>query len=296
MPDRLIMNHLLASAWAMHEPVLRNLIQVVTRHASGVRVPELELARMRSEPDDSGAEARLQTDDDPDSELDPSFQHTGIAIVPIQGVITKHSAMVNEISQPQGTSCDQIKRELRAAAQSDSIKAVLLDVYSPGGSVDGIADVARYIHRMKKPVIAHINDCGCSGAYWLACQANEIYVDETAVVGSIGVYSVLADDSQRVREQELTKVHLIRAGQFKGVGTSGVEINDEELEETQARVDAIYEVFIKHVALGLNISINQARELGDGRVYVGKQAVEAGLADFVGTFDGLRRGMVKHYS
>jgi len=158
---------------------------------------------------------------------------------------------------------------------------------SPGGTVAGTRDLADEVARAakQKPVVAYIEDLGASAAYWIASQANKIYANPTAIVGSIGTYGVICDFSAQAAMIGV-KVHVLRAGQFKGAGEPGTEITPEQLAEWQRIVDQLNEHFVRGVAAGRKgLSLAAVRELADGRAHVGEAAVTLGLVDGVQSFD-----------
>ena len=208
----------------------------------------------------------------------------GTAIVPVYGTITKRAGMVTRYSG--GTSVERLNATLRELGEDDSVRAIVLDVDSPGGSVAGLSEVAETIRtiRANKKVVAVANEMMASAAYWIGSAANEVYTTRNATVGSIGVYMVRPDLSKRM-EAEGVKYHLIKAGERKADGMASEPMSDEEGMEFQRYIDAHYQEFISNVATNRNIDMAKATEMADGRVQVGDDAVEAGLADGVKTLD-----------
>lgn len=297
MRDRLLIQSLLTTAWALHEPVLRSLAQVIGRHAVGGTLTSAQIQQVVIEGQEQPARvARRASAANRSSEGGAGYSICdGIAVIPITGVLAKRSSQVNDVSQPEGTACESIQMSLYHALGNQMVRGVLLDIDSPGGSIDGIADLATVIFEASNgdvPIVAHCNEMCCSAAYWLACQCNAVYLSETAIAGSIGVYTVLHDVSKWFTEELLTKVHLVKAGDRKGDGVPGTEISPEAIAAVQADIQACYDVFTKHVARGLVISRADAKSLADGSTWVGAQAVEAGIADGVQSFDETLSDMI----
>lgn len=205
-----------------------------------------------------------------------------IAIIALHGTLMKTvpSAM-------DGTSTVLVRRKIRAAAEDPAIAAIMLHIDSPGGTVAGTEQLAADIRQAgkRKPVYAYIDDVGASGAYWPAAQAAKIFAGPTALVGSIGTYSVVHDFSGKA-EKEGIKVHVVRAGEMKGQGTPGTEVSAALLAEIQGRIDHFNEFFIGGVATGRRIPLEKARALADGRLHGAAKAQELGLIDGVMSFDG----------
>ena len=212
-----------------------------------------------------------------------SEERGSIAIIPLQGTLMKHAS-----SMGNNTSTILARRQIRAAAADSGIKAILLHIDSPGGTVAGTKELADdvYAAAADKPVYAYIEDLGASAAYWIASQATKVFANETAIVGSIGTYGVIHDASGMAAKEGI-KVHVVRAGAMKGVGTPGTEVTAEHLAELQRIVNDQNEFFIKGVSRVRPLTLSQVRNIADGRVHVGKAAAELGLIDGVATLDAV---------
>jgi signal peptide peptidase SppA len=264
---------LLNSAWLLEEQALSNLAMIVLGHADGIRLSEDEIAKRiaAAQTEKQNAGTKYQVVD-------------GVAIVPIYGVIEKRASFFSDISGM--TSTLAIQRDLKAALSDPNVKSILLDIESPGGSVDGVSDLADAIYAAKqtKPVLAYANGLMCSAAYWIGSQASEIIAGKSATVGSIGVYTVLYDSEGAARDAGY-KVRVVRAGAMKGAGIRGTEITAEQLSDVQRYVNQIYDLFVTAVAIGRGLTDSQARALADGRVHIGDAARQLGLVDRIATFD-----------
>lgn len=207
----------------------------------------------------------------------------GVAIVSIVGPMTKAPTSFS-------SSCSTVlvRRQVRAAASNPDVKAILLRIDSPGGSVSGTDDLAQDVAaaKQKKPVYAYAEDDCCSAAYWVASQATKVFASRTARVGSIGVYTTVTDWS-RMYENAGVKVHLLSTGTLKGAGADGVAVSKEQLAEWQSVVDEFNGHFLGAVGKGRKMSRAKAEALADGRVWIGEKAVEAGLVDEVASFDAV---------
>jgi signal peptide peptidase SppA len=205
----------------------------------------------------------------------------GVAIITLRGVMMKTQASIGP-----STSTVLVRRQVRAAAERPDVQAILLVVESGGGTVAGTgelgADVAAAARQ--KPTLAYIEDVGASAAYWVASQATKVYANAAAIVGSIGTYGVVHDTSGRA-EREGIKVHVVRAGAFKGVGTPGTKIDAAHLGEWQRLVDGQNAMFLAAVAAGRRMPTKRVAELADGRAHLAADAVKLGLIDGVATLD-----------
>jgi len=207
----------------------------------------------------------------------------GVAIIDVLGSLTKYGS-----SFSQNPGMVRLKRAVRNAANDPVVRGVLLRIDSPGGTVAGTGDFADEVSKTNKikPVHAFIEDLGASGAYWVASQAGRVVANRGAIVGSIGVYSVIYDYSQRA-EKLGVKVHVIRAGAFKGAGVEGTEITEEQIAEWQRNVNDLNDLFVAAVARGRNSKMTpeQVRSIADGRVHIGDKAKQLGLVDSVESID-----------
>ena len=208
--------------------------------------------------------------------------NNGIATIKISGVLLKTVPDWLRYWGIEATGYDEIIDQLKTALGSDEVTGIHLQVDSPGGVVDGLADTADMIFaaRSEKPVTATIEDLGASAAYWLTSQAKEIEAGRTAEIGSIGVYTVYADMSKRVEDLGI-KVIVIKSGEHKGMGVPGAEITDVQIEAVQEVVDQIAETFISAVAAGRGKKKSEVKDWATGRLWIAKTALDMGLIDNV---------------
>lgn len=203
----------------------------------------------------------------------------GVAIIDLAGVLMKLPSWGN----PLGGTADA-RDNLKAALADDRAKSIVLRIDSPGGTVAGTYDLVDDVASAKKPVFAYIEDCGCSAAYAVASAARQVFANSSALVGSIGTYAVMIDASKAAERMGLL-VHVVRAGKFKGAGTPGTVITQEQLDAEQRLVDSLNEHFIASVARGRRASPDSVRGLADGSVHVAGEAKRLGLIDRVASFD-----------
>ena len=166
------------------------------------------------------------------------------------------------------------------------IRALVLDVDSPGGSVSASDYLYRSVARIaeEKPVVASIRGMGTSGSYLVSCAAQKIVASPGAIVGSIGVISIrpaLRELLQRVG----VGVNVDKSGEFKDMGAPWRDATPEEQEKMQAFVDDAFGVFVSIVATARNMDEDKVRELATGEVYWASRARELGLVDELGDLD-----------
>lgn len=213
----------------------------------------------------------------------PGYRRTGragsLAVVDISGPLTKYPTSFQEVFG--GTSTVEARDAIRAATEDPAVKGIVLMIDSPGGTVAGTADLAAEVARArkKKSVYAIVDDMAASAAYWIASQAEFIYANEAAMVGSIGTVLRLYDESKRLESAGI-KIHVIASSKFKATGQGG-PITDDQLSDVQRVVDELQAVFVGAIAKGRKMSLEQAAELADGRIHIGQKAQALGLVDAI---------------
>ena len=183
-------------------------------------------------------------------------------------------------------SYEGVRQQLKNAVNDPAVRAVVLDIDSPGGMVAGCAETAALVREISKTkaVVACANSDTCSAAYAIASGANAIVATESSRVGSIGVLFVHAN-RQRELDKKGIDVTLFQGGKHKTDGHPFGPLSAEVAAEIQGNIDAHYDAFVKLVVAGRpQMSEQQIRDT-EARVYRGSDAVAHGLADYVGTFE-----------
>jgi len=212
----------------------------------------------------------------------------GVAVIPIDGIISKRMNLFSQISG--GASTELIGRDIRAALADPDVHSLLLQVDSPGGTVDGTQVLAQAIHgaRGKKPIVTYVDGMMASAAYWIGSAADAIYIGaDTVQVGSIGVVASHTDYSRR-EEMLGVKTTEIFAGKFKRIASSHKPLSEDGKGYIQEMVDYLYSVFVADIAKQRGVDAETVlKNMADGRIFTGQQAVSAGLVDGVATMDRL---------
>lgn len=214
----------------------------------------------------------------------PTARRQGlVAVIPIWGVIAHRTF---EASSGM-TSTETIRGWLKRAVADEEVTAILLDISSPGGTVDGVPELATEIFnaRKVKPVVAIANSMAASAAYWLGSQAEEFVVIPSGQVGSVGVYMLFEDWSEHLAKEGV-KYQPISAGEHKLEGAFWEPMSEETRAHFQASVDAVYADFLKAIARGRGTTVADVKKnFGGGRVYDAADAKARGMVDRVETFD-----------
>ncbi len=209
------------------------------------------------------------------------YVDSGVAVIPVNGTLVHKSGYLG--TQSGMTGYDGVSALIEDANQDPQVKAILLDVDSPGGEVSGVEALASKIKNSAKPVYSHANEMAASAAYWIASQAKKTYLSNTATVGSIGVITAHTDYSKQLESDGL-KVTIIQSGANKSDGNPYEPLPQDVKERIKGRVDALRMVFAAAVAKARKISVEDVLNT-EAKTYMGQDAVASGLADEVLSFD-----------
>jgi protease-4 len=189
----------------------------------------------------------------------------------------------------QSNMVARVKEELSLAAEDSKVKAVVLRINSPGGTVTAsdvlYHELRTFREKRKVPVVASIMDVGASGGYYVASAADKITAHPSSVTGSLGVI-MLTMNAQGLLEKIGVETRAVTSGPKKDMGSPFRPMTDEERAIFQSVIDSFYERFLNVVRAGRpNLTADQIRKLADGRIYSGEQAKALGLVDEVGYLD-----------
>ena len=208
----------------------------------------------------------------------------GVAVLPIMGVLAKRMNLLTDMSG--GTSYELLGKQFDAALADPNITAILLDIDSPGGTVDGVKPLADRIFaaRQVKPVVAYGDGLMASAAYWLGSAANWVMAGDTALVGSIGVAAMHYDRSGADAQRGVKRT-VISSGKFKRLASDTEPLSAEGLQYLQEISDTYYQIFLEAVGRqrGGITALQVHEHMADGREFVGRQALDKGLLDGIGT-------------
>jgi signal peptide peptidase SppA len=254
--------------WALLPEKLSVIQTLITERASGYR-PTPEEIRARLE----GSERAPR----------PTSGGRTIAVLPVHGVVV-HRGHSFEASSG-GTSIEWLAQNLRALVDRPDVDTIVLDVDSPGGSTDGLVAFADELYRARKSkrLIAVANSMAASAAFWLASQANELVIEPSGSVGSVGVYALHIDETGHL-EKEGIRVTAIKAGARKLEGAPWEALSEDTKRHLQSTVDELYASFVGAVSRGRRTTFDKVEsQFGQGRMYQAAEAVRRGMADRVAT-------------
>ncbi len=212
-------------------------------------------------------------------------RHRAIQVLPLYGVISHRANLFEEASG--GTSIQGFSHGLRQALNDDAVESILIDIDSPGGSVNGVEELAREIHaaRGSKPIWAVANTLAASAAYWIGSQADEFLVTPSAEIGAIGVVMVHEERSE-ADAKEGVRHTVISKGSRKSEGTPFEPLSEEARAAIEERAEVFYGMFVGSVARGRGLPEETVRSgFGEGALVPAAESVRLGMADGVATFE-----------
>lgn len=182
---------------------------------------------------------------------------------------------------------DRFAKLIAKVRQDSSVKAVVLRVNSPGGSVLAAEKIKTEVDllRQSRPVIASYGDYAASGGYWISANCDKIYSNATTLTGSIGVFSMIPDLSGTVKNKLHVNVTAVNSNDHGDMYTSMRALSKSEVDYMQKSVENIYAKFTALVAAGRGMTVPEVDEVAQGRVWSGAEALKIGLVDEIGTLE-----------
>ena len=205
-----------------------------------------------------------------------------VALISIDGVIVgsdDSGALFESVASSQKTI-----EFIEKANDNPNIKAIILEINSPGGSAVASEEIANAVKKTNKTTVAWIREVGASGAYWVASASDHIVADRVSITGSIGVIASYLEFDGLLERYNVTYRRLV-AGKYKDMGTPFRQMTDEEKAIFQQSLDSIRDYFVSEVAKNRHTSKKDVDKAANGLFYLGAQAKELGLVDELGGKD-----------
>ncbi len=260
-----------ASTWAILPEKLDQIAALLSLRASGGRLTKAEVRSRIGPPRKQPDQAQGQ-----------------VALLNVFGVLSQRVDLMAETSG--GTSTERVQLAFRDAMNNQAVKAIVLNIDSPGGRVEGVQELAEtiYQHRGTKPVIGIANSGAHSGGYWILAACDEVVAAPSASVGSVGVYTIHIDDTAALEQAGITKT-VIRAGKHKAAHE--LPLDEATQAKVQAVIDERYAIFIAALAKYRGVTEAKVKSsFGEGLSLLAPAALAAGMIDRIATLEEVLQG------
>lgn len=252
-----ILSAVYGQPWAVLPPTLNAIVETVNRYAT------------------NRADVTVNSEDDQDEAMVTRQIVGNVGMVLVQGIIGSHLSSLE--TDCGGYDLDTFTEDMDAMAKDSRAECVLLVMRTPGGCVTGVPEAASIVANYPKSVFALTDNQCASAGYWIASQAQEVWLTPSSEVGSVGVYSAIVDESAAWAKEGF-KLELMKAGKHKAAGIPGLPLSDEDKAMIQSEVDDLYSQFTTTVSRKRpSVSMDSMQ----GQMFRGQKAVDSGLADMV---------------
>lgn len=192
----------------------------------------------------------------------------GVAYIPLKGVIGKGLTSLEKATG--GCDIDDIQGWIAQAMSDPEVKAVVMDVNTPGGGIRGVQETAHAYRELgkAKPTLTYCEDLCASAGYYIGSQGNRFLATPSSEIGSVGVYTTIADYTKAL-DNEGVKVSVIRSGKFKAIGHPALSLDKEQEEHLQASVNSDHEIFKQDVKAVRQFAKDEDM---DGQLWSGREA------------------------
>jgi len=281
------LNWIPKTAWFGTERSLQDLISATEMVKDSISVEGLgNTFRLNFE---NGAKTKLGPYDDEEDEKSYLLEiHGEVAVIQVNGTMTNNDSWMNRYFGI--VSYQEIKAAIIDAVNEESVKKILIVFNSGGGPVDGVFELSDFIKEVNtfiKPIHSMASGLMGSAAYLLGSTARKVHSTKMSTVGSIGVITVHKEYSKQLKEAGI-KVNIIRTGKYKALVNPFEPLSKEAEKELQDYSDKIYNMFISHVAIQRNASLEEVdNNMAQGREFLGEDAFKIGLVDNITNLDKL---------
>jgi protease IV len=210
-----------------------------------------------------------------------NVEHGNVAVIKLWGPITLGSS--SSLFSETISNSNEIISLIEKAQKNDNIKAIIIDINSPGGSPVASDEISEALKQGNKTTVSVIREVGTSGAYWVASATDHIIANRMSITGSIGAYSSYLEFAGLLEDYNVT-YRVIKSGKYKDAGSPFKELTPEEMHLIQERVDIIHNFFVEEIANNRNLSVDKVKDIANGMIYLGSESVDLGLIDQLGSF------------
>lgn len=221
-----------------------------------------------------------------------NYSSVTVAIVPIFGTISVGEISSGSLFSSGTVNSYDVVSQIEKANADPSVKYIVLDINSPGGSPVGSEEIMQAVNDSKKPVYAIIRDIGASGAYWIATGARKIFSSSISLVGGIGVTGSYVQASGFMSKYGFGYERLV-SGEYKDTGTVFRNMTSDEKLMMTGKIMEINDYLVNSIAENRNLSVKYVKSLDNGEVFTGEEAVRNHLVDGLGTILDLKNEISK---
>lgn len=220
-----------------------------------------------------------------------------IAVLNVSGVIQGGDG--GSVFAPAEYNQQDLLNKIYYAAEKNSVKAIVIEIDSPGGAVFETAQIHRALIEMQeqyeKPIYVSMGSMAASGGYYIAAPADKIFAEPSTLTGSIGVIMESINYS-KLAEKYGVDFNTIKSGKHKDIMSPSKEMTTDEREILQSIIDEMYDDFVNVIVDGRGLDEKKVREISDGRIYTGRQAKTVGLVDEIGSLDDTIYTLMEDYN
>jgi protease-4 len=205
-----------------------------------------------------------------------------VAVISLNGVIQIESG--SSVFSGSSITPDDVRKQLERAQNDFNVKAIIIQVNSPGGDVSACQEIVYEMQKVKKPVVISMRSVAASGGYYISAKANKIIALPSTLTGSIGVISEVPN-LKGLFDKIGVSMQIIKSGKYKDMYSGMGELTPEETAIVQKTTDELYNEFVNIVAEGRHLDPGKVKELATGQAYTGLEAKDLGLVDELGGLD-----------
>jgi protease-4 len=241
--------------------------------------------------------ASISNSDFYETVLEDGDMDNRVAVLTVDGTI-QDTGSASSIFGTESYNHQFFLQQLDQVKQDDTVKAIVLQVNSPGGGVVESAQIYKKIKEIQddtsKPIYVSMGSMAASGGYYISAPADKIFVNKETITGSIGVI-MHSINYGKLAEKYGVEFVTIKSGPYKDIMSPTREMTEEERNMLQVMLNESYEDFVDIVAQGRHMKVAEVKKVADGRIMSGRQAVAAGLADDVGYLEDVIQAIKKDH-
>lgn len=276
-----VLDAILNESWAIIPRALDSILKIVDRGIEATSIdPKVFHASGQTE-----EEVLLAIDGDLLEGAERAVLRGSTAIIPIIGPIFPRANLFTEFSG--ATSVDMLAKDLNVALESPQVRSIILNIDSPGGAITRVSEFADMVFEARDqiPISAFVYGYAASAAYWIGSSADEIVTTDTGRIGSIGVVATWVDTRERDKMEGIEEIEIVSSQSPKK------RVDPKTAKgraQVQLLVDELADVFVTAVARNRDVDVETVlSDFGEGDVFVANRAIEAGMADRLGSLEAL---------